>query len=154
MKPTGTPTNILMVEDNRGDVVLMEEAIRAAGFDYRVTVVRDGVAALEYLRPQGPLTVALLPDLILLDLKLPRMSGREVLAELSADPALRDIPVAILSSSRSELELVRISGQLHCTSFAKPSTFAGCIKLLTAIDAFHQSTLRRPPGGTHETSPG
>lgn len=146
--------NVLMVEDNRGDVVLIEEAIRAAGVDYRVTVVRDGVAALEYLRRQGAYAEASRPDLILLDLKLPRMSGREVLADLVADPVLHDIPVAVLSSSRSELELARIGRQPNYTSFAKPSTFAGCIELLHAIEAFRQGTLKPAPGEAHETPPG
>jgi CheY-like chemotaxis protein len=146
--------NVLMVEDNRGDVVLVEEAILAAGLDYRVAVVRDGVAAMDYLRRQGTHAGAPHPDLILLDLKLPRKSGRQVLAELDADSALRHIPVAILSSSRSELGLARIGRPPNHADFAKPSTFSGYVELLQAIAAFHQSTLTCSPGDTHETSPG
>lgn len=135
-----TPVKLLMVEDNRGDVVLTEEAIGAAGLDYRMTVVHDGVAALEYLCRQGVYAEAPLPDLVLLDLKLPRKSGREVLADIAANPVLRDIPVAVLSSSHSEIELARLERLPRQTFLVKPARFAEYVELLKTIEAFRQST--------------
>ena len=126
---------VLMVEDNPGDVVLIQEAMRKAGLPFRLQVARDGVAATELLwgvegRP------AIRPDLIILDLKLPRKNGRELLEEIQGDPSMRLIPVVLLSSSPSELELAR-SFRLPPKSYlVKPSTFSGYIALVQSLAAF------------------
>lgn len=127
---------VLMVEDNRGDVVLVEEAMAKAGLAHTVTVVPDGVEAMDYLHRRGAYAEAARPDLIVLDLKLPRKSGREVLAEIRPDSALNAIPVVILSSSRSELEVARAHGRPEERCIAKPTTFAGYVDLVKVIEEF------------------
>ena len=130
---------VLMVEDNRGDVVLVEEAMAKAGLDHAVNVVSDGVEAIDYLHRLGAYAAAAKPDLIVLDLKLPRKSGREVLAEIRPDPALNTIPVVILSSSRSELEIARSHSRPEERCIAKPTTFAGYVDLVKVIEQFRHA---------------
>jgi CheY-like chemotaxis protein len=125
-----------MVEDNRGDVVLFEEALEKLGFHYRMNVVRDGVEALKYLRQEPPYAESFTPELIVLDLKLPLKNGREVLEEVLPNPVWRAIPVVLLSSSRSELELARAIQMPIQSYMVKPSTFAGYVELVRSIDAF------------------
>ena len=130
---------VLMVEDNPGDLVLVREAASKAGLPYHVNVVRDGVEATEYLRSEKRHAGAGRPDLIVLDLKLPRKSGREVLEEITPDPKLRDIPIVLLSSSRSELELVRARHRPGRSYQVKPSTFPGYVELMLSIEAFRRT---------------
>jgi CheY-like chemotaxis protein len=105
-----------------------------------MNVVRDGVEAMKYLRRQPPYENAPRPDLIVLDLKLPLKNGREVLEEMEPNPEWRDIPIVLLSSSRTELELAR-SIQLPAQSFmVKPSTFAGYVELVRSITAFFRKS--------------
>ena len=127
---------VLMVEDNRGDVVLMQEAIRRAGVAYRVSVIQDGVEAVEYLLRRGRYAGVPSPDLIVLDLKIPRKGGREVLADIHADEKLGKIPVVILSSSVSELELARAQIGPSQACMPKPTTFPGYVDMVLAIEAF------------------
>jgi two-component system, chemotaxis family, response regulator Rcp1 len=98
---------ILLVEDNPADVDLTQETLAYAKIRNRLHVVNDGEAALAFLRRQGRYSEAIRPDLILLDLNLPRKDGREVLAELKADPELKGIPVVVLTSSDAEKDVVR-----------------------------------------------
>jgi CheY-like chemotaxis protein len=130
---------VLMVEDNRGDIVLLEEAMRKAGLSNRVNTVKDGVEAMEYLRKQGEFAGAARPDLIVLDLKLPRKGGREVLDEIKRDPELKDICLVVLSSSRSELALAMANKQSAPTCMVKPSTFEGYVQLVKDIEAFRKN---------------
>jgi len=143
------PIDVLMVEDNPGDVVLLREALAKAGIDYRVSVVRDGVEALRYLHGQGEHAGVSRPALIVLDLKLPRKSGREVLADIGSDAALSTIPVVIFSSSRSELTIARLQSSPRRTYLVKPSTFAGYVTLAGTIEAFRQGleTAGAPEAG-------
>ncbi len=134
------PIDVLMVEDNPGDVVLLREALSSAGINYHINVMRDGVEAMEYLRGQGEHAGATRPALIILDLKLPRKSGREVLAEIAVDARLLAIPLVIFSSSRSELALARSPTLPRRAYLVKPSTFAGYVKLTGTIEAFRQGT--------------
>jgi len=97
---------ILLVEDNPGDERLTREALREKNIDHRLSVVKDGVDALAFLRRQGTHRDAPRPDLILLDLNLPKKSGQEVLAEIGADPDLRDIPVVVLTLSRMDADIM------------------------------------------------
>ncbi|HBA82815.1 MAG TPA: hypothetical protein DCZ95_01855 [Verrucomicrobia bacterium] len=129
-----TSRELLMVEDNRGDVVLVQEALRKVGLLCRVNVVSDGVEALAYLRRQGRYAGAARPDLIVLDLKLPRKSGREVLEEIQQDLSLCDIPFIIFSSSKSELELARASELPAHRYMVKPSQFEGYVDFVRVIE--------------------
>ncbi|MDD5720754.1 MAG: response regulator [Candidatus Krumholzibacteria bacterium] len=133
-----TPLEVLIVDDNRGDVVLLREAIRQAALNYRVHVVRDGVEAVDYLHRRGEYGESRRPDLILLDLKLPRKNGREVLDEIRPDDSLWRIPLVALSSSASELEHARASGLPAERCLAKPDSYEGYVALVRDIDALRQ----------------
>src|ERR1700681_303417 len=105
MKPIGgegRPIHVLLVEDNPGDVRLTQEAFRDANMSIRLHVASDGVEAMAFLRREGPHANAARPDLILLDLNLPKMDGREVLAQIKADGRLKNIPIVILTTSDTE----------------------------------------------------
>ena len=106
----GRPADLLLIEDNHGDVVLTREALRSAGIANWLTVARDGEEALEMLRRRPPGAGHARPGLILLDLHLPCMDGRQVLRALRADPALRPIPVIVLAGSNAELDGLRRRG--------------------------------------------
>jgi chemotaxis family two-component system response regulator Rcp1 len=93
---------IFLIEDNRGDIRLIQEALKSTAAQCEVIVARDGMEAMAYLRQDGEFAQATLPDLILLDLNLPKKDGREVLAEIKSDPSLKHIPVIVLSTSRNE----------------------------------------------------
>src|SRR3954447_24984814 len=101
------PIEILLVEDNPGDVRLTIEALREGTVRNNLNVARDGVEALAYLRQRSPFESARRPDLILLDLNLPRKDGREVLAEIKADAQVKAIPVVVLTTSRAEQDVLR-----------------------------------------------
>ena len=136
--------DVLLVEDDPGDVLMTREAFE----DYKVTnnlwVVPDGVSALEFLRKQGEHADAPTPDLVLLDLNLPRMDGREVLAELKADEVLRRIPVVVLTTSEAEEDVLR-SYSLHANAYVtKPVDFERFIEVVRAIDDFFVSVVRLP----------
>lgn len=130
------PIDVLMVEDNPGDVVLLREALAKAGINYGIIVVRDGVEAIDYLHGQGEHTGATRPALIILDLKLPRKSGREVLDEINRNDALLAIPLVVFSSSRSELALARSQSSPYRCYMVKPSTFAGYVTLAGSMETF------------------
>jgi len=136
------PVEVLMVEDNRGDVVLVETAIERAGLPYHVSVVSDGVEAVEFLHRRGKYAEAPRPELITLDLKLPRKNGCEVLEEIRPDPDLRAIPLVLLSSSSSELRRARSYGLPAECYLVKPSTFQGFVELVQAIEAFRCKALK------------
>jgi len=110
------PAEILLVEDSPGDVRLMQEALREGKVANRVSVVRDGLEAMAFLRREGDYADVPRPDIILLDLNLPKKDGREVLAELKADPDLRRIPVVILTTSRAEEDILR-AYDLHANCY-------------------------------------
>ncbi|WP_434346335.1 response regulator [Myxococcus virescens] len=147
MRPdvTGSPIEILLVEDNPGDVRLTIEALKEGKVRNRLSVARDGVEALAFLRRQGAYADAALPDLILLDLNLPRKDGREVLAEIKVDPALRRIPVVVLTTSKAEEDILR-TYDLHANCYiAKPVDLEQFISVVRSIDDFWLSVVRLPP---------
>lgn len=134
------PISVLLVEDDPGDALLVREAMSQDKVKNELHVVNDGVLALEHLRdPGNPL-----PDLILLDLNLPRKDGREVLAEIRADPALSHIPVVILTTSEAETDILR-SYELHANAYVtKPVDLECFLKVVRAIDTFFVSIVKLP----------
>lgn len=137
------PVEVLLVEDNSGDVILLQEAMEHAGLTHAVNVASDGVEAMKFLRRSGKYAQAPRPDLILLDLKLPRKNGREVLAEILPDPTLGKIPVILLSSSRSELELAKAYELPPECYIVKPGTFEGFIDLVRKIETLRCRSLEK-----------
>jgi CheY-like chemotaxis protein len=141
----GAVIDILLIEDNRGDARLAQEALNEARFRIGFHHVWDGVEAMAFLRRTGKHAGASRPDLILLDLDLPRMDGRSVLAEIEADDSLKSIPVAILTSSNSDVDVFR-SYELHARCYiTKPITMASLIKVVAAIDEFCLTIVKLPP---------
>lgn len=139
------PVEILMVEDNPGDVRLTQEALRDAKVRNNMRVAEDGVVALEMLRKQGEHAQSPRPDLVLLDLNLPKVDGREVLQEIKDDPALRRIPVVILTTSNDEHDILR-SYDLHANCYiTKPVDLDQFIKVVKSIEDFWLEIVRLPP---------
>src|SRR3972149_3301870 len=138
------PVEILLVEDNPGDARLTIEAMREAKVRNRMHVVEDGVEAMEFLRRQGRFGDAPRPDLILLDLNLPRKDGREVLAEVKADSDLKRIPVVVLTTSRAEEDVIR-AYDLHANCYVtKPVDLAQFMKIVAQIDEFWVNVVTLP----------
>lgn len=145
MPDSTTIIEVLLVEDDPGDVLMTREAFEHNKVVNRLSVVSDGVSAMDYLHKRGGYTDAVTPDLILLDLNLPRMDGREVLAELKADPELRKIPVVVLTTSEAEEDVVR-SYSLYANAFVtKPVDFDRFIEVVRQIDDFFVTVVRLPP---------
>jgi CheY-like chemotaxis protein len=147
LEPGGRPIEILLVEDNPGDVRLTIEALRESKVRNHLSVARDGVEALAFVRREGAHAEAVRPDLILLDLNLPRKDGREVLAELKADPDLKTIPVVILTTSRAEQDVLR-SYELQANCYiSKPVDLDQFITVVKSIEDFWLTivTLPRQP---------
>ena len=135
---------ILLVEDNPGDVRLTREALKEAKFRNKVQVVGDGVEALAYLRQQGEYNGAMRPHLIMLDLNLPRMDGREVLAAIKKDADLRRIPVVVLSSSEAEADIAR-AYELHANAYVtKPVDIEHFLQVVKAIEEFWVEIVKLP----------
>jgi chemotaxis family two-component system response regulator Rcp1 len=138
------PIEILMVEDSPSDTQLAIEALHEAKISNRLSHVEDGVEALEFLRRQGPYQDAPRPDLILLDLNLPRMDGRQLLEEIKQDPDLRIIPVVVLTTSRSEQDVLR-SYQLHANCYiTKPVDFTQFMHVVKSIEHFWLTVVTLP----------
>ena len=136
--------NILLVEDNPGDVRLTVEALKENRLHTNIHVAKDGVEAMTFLRQEEPHTDALRPDLILLDLNLPKKDGREVLAEIKADERLKYIPVAILTTSQAEEDILR-TYDLHANCYiTKPVDLNQFIKVVRTIENFWFTIVRLP----------
>ena len=141
----GSPIDILLVEDNPGDVVLTQEALEEGKIRNRLTVAEDGVEALALLRREGQYQEAPRPDLILLDLNLPRKDGREVLADIKADEQLRRIPVVVLTTSKAEEDILK-TYDLHANCYiTKPVDLDQFIEVIKSIDDFWLTVVRLPP---------
>jgi two-component system, chemotaxis family, response regulator Rcp1 len=139
------PIEILMVEDNPGDVRLTVEALKEGKVRNNFHTVEDGVAALAFLRREGRYAEAARPDLILLDLNLPKMNGREVLAEIKKDPDLRRIPVVILTVSQAEQDIVK-SYNLHANCYiSKPVDLDQFLEVVKSIENFWLTVVMLPP---------
>ncbi len=139
------PIKILLVEDNPGDARLTMEALKEGKFNNQLAHVTDGVEALAYLRKQGKYQGAIRPDLILLDLNMPRKDGRETLQEIKSDPDLRRIPVVILTTSKAEEDIFK-SYDLHANCYiTKPVKLAQFFDVVKNIEEFWMSIVRLPP---------
>jgi chemotaxis family two-component system response regulator Rcp1 len=138
------PIQILLVEDSPGDVDLTIEAMREAKVANELRVAIDGVIAMAFLRREGEYAAAPRPDLVLLDLNLPRKNGTEVLAEMRADPLLRSIPVAVLTTSKAESDILR-SYELGANCFiTKPVRLQEFLEVIQAIQDFWLTIVRLP----------
>jgi CheY-like chemotaxis protein len=137
--------HVLLVEDDPGDVLMTQEAFEHHRIGNPLHVVSDGAAALRFLRREGEHTDAPRPGLILLDLNLPLMNGREVLAEIKSDDQLRSIPVVVFTTSQAEEDIVR-SYDLHANAYvAKPVDFSRFMEIIRQIDDFFVTVVRLPP---------
>lgn len=139
-----SPISVLLVEDDPGDVALTRKSMKASKLSNELHVVDDGVAALAFLRREPPYADAGRPDLILLDLNLPRKDGREVLAKVKADPELAAIPVVILTTSAAEKDIAQ-SYHLHANAYVqKPVDVYQFMHVIKSIDEFFVSIVRLP----------
>lgn len=135
---------IFLVEDNKADVRLIQEALKNSSVQHQVVTVRNGVDAMAYLRREGEFIDALRPDLILLDLNLPKKDGREVLAEIKADPQLKRIPVVVLTTSRNEEDISQ-SYELHVNCYiTKSRNINELFKIVKGIEEFWLATVTLP----------
>lgn len=139
------PIEVLLVEDNPGDVRLLEESFREVNPLIYLHVVRDGMEAMAFLLQRGAYVDAPRPDLILLDLNLPKMDGREILAHIKLDPGLRSIPTIVVTSSEAESDVAK-SYDLHANSYVtKPLLFSTFLKLVHSINDFWLTQSKFPP---------
>lgn len=138
------PIQVLLVEDDPGDVVMTEEALAGHEVDNELNVVMNGEDAIAYLRKSGRFSDATTPDLVLLDLNLPRRNGREVLRDVKGDPELRRIPIVVLTTSEAEEDVVAVY-DLHANAYVrKPGDFQQFVTAVRAIDEFYTSVVRLP----------
>jgi CheY-like chemotaxis protein len=143
--PNPVPVEILLVEDDPGDVLITREAIEGSKVANRLNVVSNGEEAMQFLRHEPPFVDAPRPGLILLDLNLPRLDGREVLARIKSDPDLRRIPIVVLTTSSSDEDIVR-SYDLHANAYVtKPVDFDQFMSVVRQIDEFFVSIVALPP---------
>jgi CheY-like chemotaxis protein len=140
----GKPVEILLVEDNKGDVGLIEEVFEEAKIKNNIHVAEDGEEAMLYLHGEGKFSGSQRPDIILLDLNLPKKDGREVLREIKEDDALKNIPVVILTTSTAENDILR-AYELHANAYVtKPLDFDQFIKVVGSIVNFWLEIVRLP----------
>ena len=141
---TGRPIEILLVEDNPGDVRLTVEGLKESKVRNNLNIARDGVEAMQFVRREGQYVGAVRPDLILLDLNLPRMDGREVLAEIKSDPKLKTIPVVVLTTSGAEQDVLR-SYELQANCYiTKPVDLEQFIAVVKSIEDFWFTIVTLP----------
>jgi len=145
MREVGRPIEILLVEDNPGDVRLTREALTANKIRNTLHVVADGVQALAFLRKQGKHANAPRPNLILLDLNLPKKDGREVLAEIKGDPDLRRIPVVVLTTSGAEEDILKAYDLNANCYVTKPVNLDSFIQVVKSIESFWVMVVELPP---------
>lgn len=139
--------DVLLVEDSPGDVRLTREAFKRAKVHVNLHVAPDGIAAMAFLAREGDHADAPRPDLILLDLNLPKKDGREVLKEIKESPELKSIPVVILTTSASEADILR-TYQLHANCYiTKPVGLNGFLEVVRSIDGFWLTVVKLPPEG-------
>ena len=144
VNPLGRPADFLLVEDNPGDVRLTQEALKSHKVQNNLHVVTDGEEAMAFLRRQGKYANAPRPDIILLDLNLPKKDGREVLAEIKSDPNLKTIPVVIITSSEAEQDVIK-SYNLNANCYVtKPVNLDQFIKVVQSVNDFWLTIVKLP----------
>jgi chemotaxis family two-component system response regulator Rcp1 len=144
-KPTGNPVEILLVEDNPGDVRLVKEVFSETETDNNIQIAFDGEEAMRILRQEGEYANSSLPDLILLDLNLPKKDGREVLREVKEDEKLKCIPVVILTTSNAEDDLIETYNHNANCYITKPVDLDQFISVVETIEAFWLKIVKLPP---------
>lgn len=136
--------HILLVEDNEGDVILTKEALKQVRVDNSISVAKNGEEALQYLRKQGAFAHALTPDLVLLDINLPKINGKEVLAAIKSDETLRIIPVVMLTTSSSEQDIIESYQHYANCYITKPVDLKKFIDAIQALKSFWITTVQLP----------
>jgi chemotaxis family two-component system response regulator Rcp1 len=140
------PVDVLLIEDNPGDVRLTKEALKDAKLKIHMHVVGDGMEAMAFLRKQGKYAASPRPDLVLLDLNLPKKDGRQVLAEIKEDPDLKRIPVVIITTSKAEEDVLK-SYNLHANCYVtKPLDLDQFITVVQSIEQFWLTIVKLPNG--------
>jgi CheY-like chemotaxis protein len=139
------PIEILLVEDNPGDIQLTRIALEDNKMNINLSVAEDGVEALEFLRKEGKYTDAPHPDLVLLDLNLPKKDGREVLAQMKADPVFKRIPVVILTTSQAEEDVLKAYNLCANCYITKPVDLDQFVKIVRSIESFWFTIVKLPP---------
>ena len=148
MTTAGRVLSVLLVDDDDGDLLMIQEALDSGTASHEIHVVHDGVEALEFLRRQGRYPDAPRPDLVLLDLNMPRMDGRQVLAAVKADKELRKIPIIVLTTSRAPADIIS-SYDLHANAYvAKPMSLDDLTAVVKGIDDFFGSIADLPRGSS------
>jgi len=138
------PVEILLIEDNPGDIRLTIESFKESKIANKLNIVEDGIEAINYLRKKGKFKDEPLPDIIILDLNLPKKSGREVLAEIKEDKILKHIPVVVFTTSKAEMDILK-SYELHANCYiSKPLNIKQFIKIVKAIEYFWFSIVKLP----------
>jgi CheY-like chemotaxis protein len=146
------PIEVLMIDDNMGDIRLAQEAFKEGKLLNNISFVMDGVEALAYLRREGKYADARCPDLILLDLNMPKKDGREVLKEIKQDPVLRRIPVVVLTTSEAEQDIVK-TYELHANCYVnKPVDLERFIKVIKSLECFWFTIVKLPLLGDESIS--
>ncbi|MCU7492575.1 MAG: response regulator [Bacteroidota bacterium] len=141
------PMEILLVEDNNGDILLIQEALEEGKLSSNLSVTKNGMEAIDFLHRRGPYKDAPTPDLILLDMNLPKKNGKEVLAEIKSDENLKVIPVVILTSSQAEQDIL-VSYKLNANCYiTKPVDFEKFITVINSIEDFWFSIVKLPTQG-------
>lgn len=150
----GRMAEILLIEDNPGDIVLASEALRVSRIINNLHIVRDGVEALAFLKRRGKYADASRPDIVLLDLNLPKMDGHSVLDEIKSDPDLKMIPVVILTSSEAEQDILKSYG-LHANAYiTKPVELERFINVVRSLGDFWLTIVKLPSGALSEAQEG
>jgi CheY-like chemotaxis protein len=140
----GEPIEILMVDDSMGDIRLAQEALKEGRVRNRLSVVHDGEQAMAFLRQEDGYEDSPRPDLVLLDLNMPRMDGREVLAQIKGDPSLRSIPVVVLTTSEAEADIVK-AYDLHANAYiTKPVDLEAFLDAVKVVEEFWLTVVRLP----------
>jgi two-component system, chemotaxis family, response regulator Rcp1 len=139
------PVEVLLVEDNPGDVRLTREALKESKVLINLNVTSDGVEALSYLKQEGKYKNIVVPDIILLDLNLPRKDGRELLAEIKPDPDLRRIPVVILTTSKAEEDIIRTYDLGANCYITKPVDLEQFLQVIKSVEDFWFTIVKLPP---------
>lgn len=147
MKEIGKLIEILLIEDNPGDARLVVEGLKEGKVRNNLTIVEDGDEAMEFLRKEGRHENAPRPDLILLDLNLPKKDGREVLKEIKSDENLRRIPIVILTTSKAEEDIMKTYNYHANCYITKPVDLDRFIEIIKAIDDFWLTIVKLPPNG-------